>query len=104
MRECRDALQLCHNLSTFNYTASTPNLLSTLIPSLLNKSQLNYLHIHCNISTAAVKMLEKIKNLTNVSLEYASWNVTQTLLSWMTSLSATLNTLTLYVSRPSQSS
>jgi hypothetical protein len=42
-------------------------------------------------------MLEKIKNLNNVSLEFASWNVTQIVLSWMASVSSTLNSLTLYM-------
>ena len=99
MRECRDALQKCHNLTTFKYTAEAPNLFSTLIPSLINKPRLKNLRIHCNISTAAAKMLEKVKNLTYLSLEFASWNVTQILVSWMTSISVTLSSLTLHVSR-----
>lgn len=99
MRECRDALQKCNNLTTFKYAAEAPNLFSTLVPSLLNKPRLKDLRIHCNISTAAARMLEKIKDLTSLSLEFASWNVTQILVTWMTSISTTLSTLTLHVSR-----
>lgn len=99
MRECRDALQLCQNLTTFKYTAAFPNFQSILIPSLLNKSQLKDLRLHCNISSSAAKMLEKINHLTNLSLEFASWNVTQILLPWMASVSTTLKNLTLYVTR-----
>jgi hypothetical protein len=86
-------------MTTFKYTAAVPYFLSILIPSLLNKTRLRDLRLHCNISSFAAKLLEKITHITNLSLEFASWNVTQILLPWMASVSATLNSLSLYVSR-----
>ena len=97
MRECRDALQLCNNMTTFKYTAAVPYFLSTFIPSLLNKTRLKDLRLNCNISSSAAKLLAKITHLNSLSLEFASWNVTQVLLPWMASVSTTLNSLTFYV-------
>ena len=95
MKECREALKLCKNLVTFACTV--PNVLAMLLPSLQEKPRLNDIRVHANLTTLQAQLLAKIKNLTSISIEFASWTVVHCLPSWMESLSNTLNTLVLYV-------
>jgi len=96
MRECREALVLCHNLRMFNCAAC--NVLPILLPSLQETTRLRDLRVYSNLTTLQAKMLTSIKNLTNVSIEFASSNVVVNLPSWMQILSNTLHSLTLFVS------
>jgi hypothetical protein len=95
MKECREALKLCRNLVTVACTV--PNVLAMLLPSLQEKPRLKDIRVHANLTTLQAQLLVKIKNLTSISIEFASWTVVHCLPSWMESLSNTLNTLVLYV-------
>lgn len=53
--------------------------------------------MHASLTTSQAQLLTKIKDLTTLSIEFASWNVVHCLPSWMESLSTTLNSLVLYV-------
>jgi len=96
MRECREALILCINLTRFKCTMT--HILPILLPSLQQRTQLRDLSVYSNLTTLQAKMLTSIKNLTNVSLEFASSNMVVNLPAWMQTLSNTLTCLTLYVS------
>jgi len=98
MRECKMALRESKNLETFTCTVPNAYVLAIFLPSLKDKANLKNLRICANLLPAQSPMLLDIKNLVNLVVEFASWNVVNTLPVWTRSISNTLSNLTLYVS------
>ena len=73
-------------------------MLAIFLPSLREKSQLEHIRIHANLTTDQAKMLPDFKRLQTLSLEFATWNVVDLFPSWARTLQTTLTSLTLYVS------
>ncbi|KAF8153001.1 hypothetical protein B0H34DRAFT_754140 [Crassisporium funariophilum] len=95
VRECAEAIRICKNLKLFKCTV--PNVLPTFLPSLKEKSHLEDLTVHANLTSDQAKMLLKLGNLQSLTVNFATWNVVDVLPSWTESLSGTLTSLTLYV-------
>ena len=96
VRECTDAIGTCKNLKRFLCTV--PGVLSIFLPSLQEKSWLEHIRIHANLTTNQAKMLTNFGKLQSLVLESATWNVIDLLPSWAGILQKTLTCLTLYVS------
>lgn len=86
---------MCKNLKRFLCTV--PNILAIFLPSLQEKSRLEHIRIHANLSTNQSKMLTNFEKLQSLVLESASWNVVDLLPSWAGIIQKTLTCLTLYV-------
>ena len=96
LRECSESIRMCKNLKRFLCTV--PNILSIILPSLQEKSRLEHIRIHANLTTNQSKMLVNFEKLQSLVLESATWNVVDLLPSWAGILQKTLTSLTLYVS------
>lgn len=96
LRECTESIRMCKNLKRFLCTV--PNVLAIFLPSLQEKSRLERIRIHANLTTNQTKMLTNFGKLQSLTLESATWNVVDLLPSWAGILQKTLTCLTLYVS------
>ena len=96
LRECTESIRICKNLKRFLCTV--PNVLAIFLPSMQEKSRLEHMRIHVNLTTNQTKMLTNFEKLQSLVLESATWNVVDLLPSWAGILQKTLTCLTLYVS------
>lgn len=95
LSECTRALSLCNNLQSFQCTV---NAVPPLLPSLQGKERLQDLRIYANLTTLQSEKLAEIANLTNLCLDFGSWNVLDVLPRWTPKFAKTLTSLCLYVS------
>ena len=93
--ECTEAVRICKNLNRFLCTS--PNILAIFLPSLQEKSRLEHIRIHANLTTNQTKMLTNFEKLKSLVLESATWSVVDLLPSWAGILQKSLTCLTLYV-------
>lgn len=96
MRDCRKAIELCKSLHTFRCTES--NVIPAFLMALQNKPNLQSIRINGSLTTEQAKLLSNMNNLSEVFLEYASWNLVDALPKWTFGLQNTLTSLVLYVS------
>ncbi|KAJ2922917.1 hypothetical protein H1R20_g14185, partial [Candolleomyces eurysporus] len=102
MQDCRKAIELCTSLHTFRCTES--NVFPAFLMALQHKPNLQSIRINGNLTTEQTKLLVNMTALSEVMLEYASWNLVDALPQWTESLRRTLNTLVLYTSHVSDTS
>ncbi|RXW14576.1 hypothetical protein EST38_g11281 [Candolleomyces aberdarensis] len=95
MRDCRKAIELCTSLHTFRCTES--NVFPAFLMALQQKPNLQSIRINGNLTTEQTKLLVNMTALSEVMLEYSSWNLVDALPRWTETLRRTLNTLVLYV-------
>lgn len=95
MRDCRKAIELCTSLHTFKCTES--NVFPAFLMALQNKPNLQSIRIHGNLTTEQTRLLANMSSLSEIMLEYSSWNLVDALPRWTESLQRTLTTLVLYV-------
>ncbi|KAJ3804042.1 hypothetical protein F5876DRAFT_83880 [Lentinula aff. lateritia] len=94
LSECTRALALCNNLQSFQCTV---NAVPPLLPSLQGKERLQDLRIYANLTTLQSEKLAEIANLTNLCLDFGSWNVLDVLPRWTPKFVKTLTSLCLYM-------
>ncbi|KAJ7141615.1 hypothetical protein C8R46DRAFT_1180811 [Mycena filopes] len=94
--ECKRALALCHNITSFRCTSSNafPPL---FIAALEQKERLRDLRIYGNLTTEQSTRLTKVTTIRNLTLDFASWNLMNLLPKWTAALRANLTTLTLFM-------
>lgn len=66
--------------------------------ALQNKPNLQSIRINGSLTTEQAKLLSNMNSLSEVFLEYASWNMVDALPRWTVGLQKTLTSLVLYVS------
>ncbi|KAF9030340.1 hypothetical protein BDZ89DRAFT_1064760 [Hymenopellis radicata] len=94
LKDCRNVLGLCQNLVSFTCIW---NVLPSLLPGLEGLESIQDLRVYASeLKPVQVESLLKIQNLHTVFLDHSSWAVMDVLPRWTQSLSATLNSLTLY--------
>lgn len=75
------------------------NLLPSFLLSIQDKTRLGELWVNANLTTTQSDKLVTIRgNLTDLCLDYGSWNVIDALPRWTPKFVNTLTTLCLYVS------
>jgi len=94
LSETADALQVCKNLKSF---ACGQTILPALLGSLGGKERLEDVHICAAFTIAQGEMLQNIKTLRSLTLDYPTWNVVDSLPRWAQSLQRTLVHLTIFV-------
>ncbi|KAJ2919726.1 hypothetical protein MD484_g699, partial [Candolleomyces efflorescens] len=94
MRDCRKAIELCPSLHTFRCTEA--NVFPAFLKALQDKPNLQSIRIHGNLTTKQTDLLMNMTSLSEVMLEYSSWNFVSALPRWIQSLQNTLTTLVLY--------
>ncbi|KAF6751683.1 hypothetical protein DFP72DRAFT_472600 [Ephemerocybe angulata] len=95
MRDCRKAIELCDSLHTFRCTES--NVVPAFLMALQNKPNLQQIRLHGSLTPEQTKLLVNLNSgLTEVFLEYASWNVVDALPKWTAGLHRSLQSLVLY--------
>ncbi|TFK31537.1 hypothetical protein BDQ12DRAFT_618731 [Crucibulum laeve] len=95
VQDCSNAISICRNLQYFRCTV--PNILHYFLLARGSKVNLRSLRIHAQLSTDQAHLLIKLGRIRNLSLEYASWNVVDTLPRWIEPSRTTLTHLTLYM-------
>ncbi|KAJ4490298.1 hypothetical protein J3R30DRAFT_3653658 [Lentinula aciculospora] len=94
LSECTRALALCNNLQSFRCTV---NAIPPFLPALQGKERLRELRIHANLTTLQSEKLAEISHLSNVCLDFGSWNVLDVLPRWTPKIAKTLTSLCLYM-------
>lgn len=94
LSEAANALQVCKNLKSF---VCGQKILQTLLGSLEGKERLEDVHICAALTNAQGQMLQNIKTLRSLTLDYPTWNVVDLLPRWAQSLQRTLVHLTIFV-------
>jgi hypothetical protein len=95
IRECIDALNLCHNLLSFKCAV---NVIPAFLPSLQGKRRLQDVRVNANLTDSQSAKLVMLTGLQTVALDSASWNVVDMLPNWSKMMKDTLTTLTIFVS------
>ncbi|KAJ7594360.1 hypothetical protein C8J56DRAFT_926553 [Mycena floridula] len=95
LRECNNALKLCHNLISFKCTV---NALPSFLHSLQNKTRMKDLRVNGNLTMDQSDKLCQVSNLRSIALDYGSWNTMDMLPRWIQSHQNTLSHLIIYMS------
>ncbi|XP_006462952.1 hypothetical protein AGABI2DRAFT_119783 [Agaricus bisporus var. bisporus H97] len=97
IRECKSALQLCRNLTSFN--ANVPRDAAIFLPSIKDKMRLERLCVYANFTTEqALHLVSLPDTIKCLEIQMGSWSVADILPQWIrVSLCRTLRHLTLYM-------
>ncbi|KAJ3844625.1 hypothetical protein F5878DRAFT_648803 [Lentinula raphanica] len=94
IQECTEALTLCKNLESFRCTVDA---VPPFLPSLRDKERLSKLRIHANLTTPQSEKLAELSSLTDLCLDFGSWNVLDILPRWIPKFANTLTSLCLFM-------
>ncbi|KXN88418.1 hypothetical protein AN958_07324 [Leucoagaricus sp. SymC.cos] len=96
IRECSEALKLCHNLSSLKTTV--PGAATYFFPCINDKTRLEKLSLCANLTTPQSEYLLSLSSIKSLELQAASWSVANILPKWIqTSLHRSLTHLTLFM-------
>ncbi|KAJ7336823.1 hypothetical protein DFH08DRAFT_281163 [Mycena albidolilacea] len=92
--ECRRALEMCPNITSFRCSKNT---VPPLIGALEKQDRLHDLRINASLTTDQSIKIIKLSKIRNLTLDFASWNLMNLLPQWTGTLRSNLITLTLFM-------
>ncbi|KIJ63567.1 hypothetical protein HYDPIDRAFT_40977 [Hydnomerulius pinastri MD-312] len=95
LKDLSQAIGEAGNLRSFTCTVK---ILPPLLPQLKDRTRLQHLRVSAPLGTRQVNVLQEVKGLQSLCLDFPSWNVIDVLPKWLGGMHKTLAHLTIFMS------